>query len=382
MPVKSRILIRLIVGIVLTTIILLSGHLYRDDITARFIRRQGPKIVIMESLGVHEEVIASILYQTSRITSQRITLLVADTRYGAEEMYRRIAPEVDKRGVDIDARDLYPDAIVLTTCQYELEWYHDSLVRRMQNGAKLFCVIHHSDRWDSSLLAKNEVFISNDKFAFITLSRHVADDLRTRLVELLPHPPMVDCFVPSFDMSFETEQSGKKVFAIQGNITPGRRDYASVLNVIKDLSIRGVNVGLQIIGSGTLDSIPAELQNHVTIHSGLNFIQYYTLIGNALALLPAFGHDGYYSTTASSTIPASLISNCPLVATKRIVDTYDYLNTDGVYLQEEGESESQLLEKIALLTDQEHVAKKAALKSANMDILDMSIMKWQQWIAT
>ena len=58
------------------------------------------------------------------------------------------------------------------------------------------------------------------------------------------------------------------------------------------------------------------------------------------AALPAFADEGYYTSKASSSVPASLIANVPIIGSQNLLDNYGYLTDSAMWLEQEaGESE-------------------------------------------
>ena len=49
---------------------------------------------------------------------------------------------------------------------------------------------------------------------------------------------------------------------------------------------------------------------------------------------------------SSSSVPASVIAGVPLVATRDILGSYSYLSDGDVYVQEEAESELDVIERV------------------------------------
>ena len=60
---------------------------------------------------------------------------------------------------------------------------------------------------------------------------------------------------------------------------------------------------------------------------------YYAAVHDALAVLPAFASDHYYTTKASSSVAAALICGTPLLATEQLLAAYSYLQANATFLQ-------------------------------------------------
>jgi hypothetical protein len=102
------------------------------------------------------------------------------------------------------------------------------------------------------------------------------------------------------------------------------------------------------VGTGEIN-LPAELQNIVVLHVGLEYGEYYDVIADMDICIPAFGtSDEYYTIVASSTVvmcsevnvcyfPNSLrlrtdigLTQVPILRTERMQEAYIYINDDRV----------------------------------------------------
>ncbi len=54
---------------------------------------------------------------------------------------------------------------------------------------------------------------------------------------------------------------------------------------------------------------------------------------DALAVVPAFASDHYYTTKASSSVAAALICGTPLLASAELLAAYSYLHANATFLQ-------------------------------------------------
>jgi hypothetical protein len=82
---------------------------------------------------------------------------------------------------------------------------------------------------------------------------------------------------------------------------------------IRDQSLSDPPFRLHLAGTGNL-YIPPELQEVVVVHSGLDYNQYYSLMGGMDICVPAFAgtDDGYFKTQASSTVVMCMEVNVSL----------------------------------------------------------------------
>ena len=95
-----------------------------------------------------------------------------------------------------------------------------------------------------------------------------------------------------------------------------------------------------LAGNGKELGIPAKIMPYVSVNFSLDFIPYYNLLHESFALIPAFADDDYYTTKASSSIPASFIANTPILGSQQLLESYGYLSRDSMWYEEKsGESE-------------------------------------------
>jgi len=57
------------------------------------------------------------------------------------------------------------------------------------------------------------------------------------------------------------------------------------------------------------------------------------VVHDALAVLPAFASNVYYTTKASSSVAAAIICGTPLLADHELLAAYSYLSEDAVILK-------------------------------------------------
>ena len=104
--------------------------------------------------------------------------------------------------------------------------------------------------------------------------------------------------------------------------------------------LKSLNGTLRLTGYGDWPpEIPQNLSKHVFMHDHYMFPQYFSLLSQAMAILPAFATHKYFEDRASSTIATSVIAGVPLVATEELLMKYSYLEEDGAWLQQDGEEE-------------------------------------------
>jgi hypothetical protein len=119
----------------------------------------------------------------------------------------------------------------------------------------------------------------------------------------------------------------------------------------------------------------------VVVDSGLAYLPYYAIIARSVALVPSFATDHYYVERASSTVAASLIAGCPLVASRRLLATYTYLDESVVWVQEEDEDEMDVVIRVGHeRTAAERSAKNDNVRRRNLELCARSVRQFDRWI--
>jgi hypothetical protein len=136
-----------------------------------------------------------------------------------------------------------------------------------------------------------------------------------------------------------TPQSNRLSIAIQGNFEDTRRDYLNTFldfeRMIEELP-ETITSRMQftILGNGKYLGVPQNILPYVSVNFSLDYITYYNLLHQAFAILPAFADDDYYKTKASSSVPASLIAQSPIVGSPQLLESYKYLSQASTWKAE------------------------------------------------
>jgi len=145
-----------------------------------------------------------------------------------------------------------------------------------------------------------------------------------------------------------------------------RRNYKTIFDhMLSTLPLlQRLNGTLRLTGYGDWPpEVPPALSTHVYLHSHYMFPQYFSLLSQAMAMMPAFATHKYFEDRASSTIATSVIAGVPLVATRELLSKYRYLEEDGAWIQEEGEEEVVRWLKVMEMDKREWVRRKEKVKA-------------------
>ena len=362
-------------------------------------------VAITESMGAHDEVVAALVHSFGSQKNAQISgLFLGQVRWGMPEIMDNFtlahAPLPKNKGISgfndaaesSNSSSTSPDILVISTCELDMIKFRsrlDILLKRRKTY--IFCVIHHADRWHTDEL-KDAVtpWLQAGLFDFVALSAHTANYLKTKglkdwkinITSPVVYPPVFPVSLPPV----VTEQ--EKAFALQGNYEASRRDFNTIFTHLQSFinasssanDEEQANVTLRLLGSGKRPTVPGPLSEHVFFDEGLSYKDYYSVLSHTFALLPAFANDEYLQFKASSTIPASLLSGTPLVATKEILEAYSYLPEDAVYFQKDQETELEVIGKVLKANAKELEAKKSLVREACAKILDDNVDLIGTWL--
>jgi hypothetical protein len=332
------------------------------------------RIAIVESAGVHDEVTAALVYAFGGHPNAELRLYFAHQRYKSDVIINDLELETPIMSVNNsntfkkDVNELAPPHFVIsTTCELDLEKKEsivDPLRHLLHNGTThLFCLVHHADYWNKGkhVDAVRE-WVDQERVDFIGLSQHTVDYLLQKSVTQwkdLQASVTARTFPPIFPVNQTNNETAREIsLAMQGDYAPERRDYKRIFgsldNVVKKINGTAVTedgqadetVKLHLIGHGPHVEVPENIRSNVAFDEDLSYPDFYTLLSQSYAVIPAFASETYLDRKASSTVPASLIAGVPLVASEQILASYSYLPRDAVWLSQPDEREMETIERV------------------------------------
>lgn len=372
-------------------------------------------VALTETGGSHDEVVAAFVHSFAAQPRVKMDIYQLLPRYGIKDIIAAFdtpnklnGPRSPTKFLDANQPDqVSPDIWIATTCEIDLPKYEKHLAGLLAGKTYIFCVVHHADRWNNDRMKKLAApWIEKSRLEFVTLSPHTAEFLQKEGVSKwnTQVPPLIRYLVPVFPVKIAAEQptttaeggnapfptatgSDELGFALQGDYDPSRRDYASLFSRLESflsgaLKEDNKNLIMHLLGHGeNKPTVPESIKSNVQFNERLSYIEYYSVIANTFALLPAFANNEYLDRKASSTVPASLIAGVPLVATKEMVDAYAYLNLDIVWLQKEGTSDMDVVAEVLRMSREERRSKKQAVRERREEIINGNVKRVGEWIA-
>jgi len=253
---------------------------------------------------------------------------------------------------------------------------------------KAFELEKHITPW---LTAKRLTFVALSAHVKISLSDSLSrwDIVKNGLV------PRIEVLVPIFSAPQEPVISGQSniSFAIQGYVNTSRRNYqkifAALSRAMKQLADTAgqpnqdvlPEIWLHLVGHKDKDvKVPAELTRNVVFHEDLPYLAFYNLLSRMTALVPAFTTDAYFDIRASSSVPASLIAGIPIIASRRMLQSYTYLEENAVWPQL-GQDDTEVMEDIVSQTVETRVARVNAARESARRILIANQEAVKSWAA-
>ena len=360
-------------------------------------------VAIAETNGWHDEVVAALAHSFGSQPNVQLSLYQANSRFGMSNI--TAAFQLPHKMPAFQSPDRFsddrtaPDIVVLTTCELDSNNLRRRLSELLAEGRTyLFCVVHHGDQWNDA--KRKEViapWMDLGLVDFVTLSPHTATFLKANgLKDWSTKGPSIKSFAPLFPIPPPSpnrkgviDKQRELAFAIQGNYEPSRRDFDTIFSHLRSFvdasnsrtdEERGANVTLHLLGSGNKPPVPEGLSNHVFFDEDLSYEEYYTVLSNTFAILPAFADNEYLDRKASSTVPASLLGGTPLVATEEILAAYSYLPKEAVYCQKEGETELAAIGRILLLKAKERKDKMTSVRKTCAEIIEGNVELIGAWI--
>ncbi|KAI4794292.1 hypothetical protein E4T44_12528 [Aureobasidium sp. EXF-8845] len=361
------------------------------------------QVAILETVRAHDEVDAALVHSIASQPNVNLTFYQQDARYGSEKIVNAFGlnytgPLNPDHFMGTDKHTTIPDFLVLTTSELALRGAPKRLEALLAQGkTRLICIVHHADHWaEEQRKADIRPWVDANMVEFWTLSPHTATFLSNTIAAWdsnadepwdNPPAPPIRVFVPVFPVAAPNATATEKAtqdlsFAMQGDYDPHRRDYKHIFERLGNFLAAGEgerNVSMHLLGQGQRPSVPENVASHVFFDQGLSYVDFYGLLSKVSAVLPGFASPEYLDRKASSSVPAALIAGTPLVADRRLLAAYTYVEEESVWLQEDGENEFDVVERMLSSTTEQRAEKSEHAKQNAQRIIQGNIRRVGEW---
>jgi hypothetical protein len=361
------------------------------------------QVAILETVRAHDEVDAALVHSIASQPNVNLTFYQQDARYGSEKIVNAFGlnytgPLNPDHFMGTDKHTTIPDFLVLTTSELALRGAPKRLEALLAQGkTRLICIVHHADHWaEEQRKADIRPWVDANMVEFWTLSPHTATFLSNTIAAWdsnadepwdNPPAPPIRVFVPIFPVAAPNATATEKAtqdlsFAMQGDYDPHRRDYKHIFERLGNFLAAGEgerNVSMHLLGQGQRPSVPENVASHVFFDQGLSYVDFYGLLSKVSAVLPGFASPEYLDRKASSSVPAALIAGTPLVADRRLLAAYAYVEEESVWLQEDGENEFDVVERMLSSTTEQRAEKSEHAKQNAQRIIQGNIRRVGEW---
>ncbi|KEQ69477.1 hypothetical protein M436DRAFT_55730 [Aureobasidium namibiae CBS 147.97] len=362
------------------------------------------QVAILETVRAHDEVDAALVHSIASQPNVNLTLYQSGARYGSEKIFHAFGlnytgPLNPDDFMGTDKHTTIPDFLVLTTSELALRQAPKRLEALLAQGkTRLICIVHHADHWaEEERKADIRPWVDANMIEFWTLSPHTAAFLSNTIAAWdsnadepwdNPPAPPIRVFVPIFPIdtavnTTATEQESQDLsFAMQGDYDPHRRDYKHIFERLGNFLAAAEgerNVSMHLLGQGQRPSVPENVASHVFFDQSLSYIDFYGLLAKVSAVLPGFASPEYLDRKASSSVPAALIAGTPLVADRRLLAAYAYVEEESVWLQEDGENEFDVVGRMLSASAEQRAEKSEHAKANAERIIQGNIRRVGEW---
>jgi len=323
------------------------------------------------------------------------------------------------------------DVIVLNSCHWAIWWETNIFMALNTSSPHVVCILHtpHEEGIGQAKKQYKELG-AQGRFSTLALSPHTRDAARelfdmwaTKDHDSSWDKIPVDYFVPIFPALANPKAISKSripsKFVIQGSIDTFRRNYdgliAELLAMMKAdprswgyrqekegspfIPLKKPSHGaapppftLHLVGHSIREpKIPNEMTNVVHIRDSPDFEEFYHSLSEMDALIPAFSSENYFTSVASSSIPAAVMTRTPVLASPAHVRAYAYLAPPGVIVRPSSMSDAEaiarlragrdLMDGTAIVGDRYNFTQHTNWDEYTDSILDRNAATWRTILA-
>lgn len=368
-----------------------------------------PRTAIINMVSFHVEIVASLAYHFSKL-KHNVTVYTRDDQLGMQQVMYPFHWKGMRRFERFFQSYGEFDTVVLAT----YPTCHEPLLRKLASlklEQRYLVVVHNPDQVESGRALDT---LATAPVRVLAIAPHVATAVaratrraRPAVAWFAPIFPALmpeDCTRGSWRMrmpacdrrktwtdlsrgTLPNQPLGKPArrtgFCIQGKLDPMRRGYDVIFDEMRRRKeeLLAANISLSVIGRITRQdrgqvSLPSDLLDAglLRMHESLPFQEYYEVLHGCQAVLPAFASDAYFFNKGSSTVGTALVAGTPIVATKRLLRAYSYLDTRSVYVVGEKSSPVDSMLRVSRMRPKEREATEAALRRLRIRLLRRNLV--------
>ncbi|KAK9447194.1 uncharacterized protein V1518DRAFT_421599 [Limtongia smithiae] len=353
-------------------------------------------VMLVNTPNYHFEVYVPVVEAFEAIENVNLTLVTTHDGTGKWGLENAINIEaaghtiIDPTVTPINELGFTPDLIFLTTCPEDLRNLGKGLTDMLSRGAHVMCIVHQAHLWDyqnidqyADEIAFMRPWIERNQWHFAAISRHVHTYIRQHFPAYLDTPdrdyrPML--FHPVFNLTIPRNMdfdSNDPFAVIPGKFESERRNYDKIFTEYGHLDC---DISLRLVGSGKIPEIADAMSPKIGFITNLNFYEFFTEMAKGIAIIPTLGNEHYLQSQASSSVATSVISGTPLIANAAFMNAHTQIPLDAVWLQGEGETELQVLQRVGHLSHSVWRQKKNAVERLKNQLLHENVARAERFL--
>ncbi|KAL4439721.1 hypothetical protein ABPG75_002722 [Micractinium tetrahymenae] len=158
-----------------------------------------------------------------------------------------------------------------------------------------------------------------------------------------PPPPLgAEALALLAELNMHRTDDGARHVCIQGKLENSRRDYKAAFEALSHPAVlrhlRGTGERMLLLGHRSKWEtvvVPEEVQDVVVVLESLPYTVFFDTLSRCRAILLAFATDEYYAKKSSSTIATALNVGVPLVAERRTLEAYNFLQPKACFVYDD-----------------------------------------------
>jgi hypothetical protein len=315
----------------------------------------------------------------------------------------------------------HPDIIVFVTYPMLLKGKNDSfaldlIIKTKEDNADtpIVMITHRTNETFHDIMKVIDTYVPSNRITYMYLGEHTKLEAEKVVSQHTDQPIQLDYVYPVLPKEYITRPDSvtkgsstwvmtdqivnsndySPLFAVQGNFGgkhAHRKNPKMIVECLRSLEngtqilptnskynlTRDSPLNIDFIGhlDGPLDIKKLE-HGHVRFLSNLGHTDYYTAISRAKFMVAAVGEDAYYTSRATSSVPAALIGEIPLVTNKHFLKIYPCLRDSPMHIYIARETECESIGVAITLTDAQYKIAKEEIKKCLLSFWNEAKQKY------